>query len=304
MRMILIFTCSSLLLFVAGCGDDSGSSDTSGDAMIVATTTQLADIAQNVAGDRAEAVGLLKPNSDPHDYEPEPSDAEAFIDASVVVESGGDLDEWAGELVESSETDAPVLTILDSIDTIGEDPHWWQNPQNAVIAVEQIRDALAEADPDGAGEYEDNATAYIADIETLDGQIEQCVGLLPAADRKLVTTHDALGYYADRYGFEVVGAAIPALTTQAQPSAGETAELVELIRDEGVRAIFPEAGVNPGLESAIADEADAVIGGELYADTLGGADTPGGTYLGALAANTVTITDGLAGTGLGCDLGT
>jgi ABC-type Zn uptake system ZnuABC Zn-binding protein ZnuA len=122
------------------------------------------------------------------------------------------------------------------------------------------------------------------------------------AERKLVTSHDALGYYADHYGIQVVGSTIPALTTQAQPSAGETAELVELIRSEHVNAVFPEVGVSPALEQSIADETGAEIGGELYADTLGPPGSAGATYLGALAANTDTLVDGFTGGQVDCRL--
>ena len=118
---------------------------------------------------------------------------------------------------------------------------------------------------------------------------------IPEEQRKLVTTHDALGYYADRYEIEVVGAAIPALTTQAQPSAGEVDELVAQIEEEGVNAIFPEAGVNAELEDAIADETGAVVGEELWADTLGPEGSSGETYLEAMAANTEALADGFTG---------
>jgi ABC-type Zn uptake system ZnuABC Zn-binding protein ZnuA len=117
-----------------------------------------------------------------------------------------------------------------------------------------------------------------------------------------VTSHDALGYYAHRYGIEVIGAAIPALTTQAQASAGETAELIDLIRAEGVTTIFPEAGVSPGLEEAIATEAGARIGGELWADTLGPAGTDAATYIGSLRANTDELVDGFSDGAVSCRL--
>ena len=328
MRMILTLTLLILTvgMIASGCNDDQDGSGATGDAKVVATTTQVADIARNVAGERAEVAGLLAPNSDPHDHEPRPSDAEAAAGASLILTSGGDLDVWADELVESSGTDADVVALLDSVETIeadqeraheegeheedeteeehpGEevDPHWWQNPANAVLAVEEIRDRLSEIDPDGAAEYEANAAAYIEEIEAIDAGIGRCLGQVPADERKLVTSHDALGYFSDRYEIEPVGAAIPALTTQAQPSAGETAELVELIKVESVNAVFPEAGLNADLEQAIADEAGASVGGELYADTLGEEGTPGETYLGALAANARALAEGFSGGAVTCE---
>jgi zinc/manganese transport system substrate-binding protein len=284
------------LLVLAGCREaDSGEG-----TQIVATTTQVADIARNVAGGRADVTRLLAPNSDPHDYEPRPSDAEAVAGANLVLESGGDVDAWAADVVASAGNDPPVVDLVDSVKTRpgegGEtDPHWWQDPRNAVLAVEEIRRALTGVDPDGAGAYARNAARYVADLRRLDRRIASCMSSIPARDRKLVTDHDALGYYASRYGIDVVGAAIPALSTQAQPSAGETAELVDQIRRERVRAIFPEAGLNAALQESLSRETGAEVGGELWADSLGPEGSSGATYLESLASNTETLADGFTG---------
>jgi ABC-type Zn uptake system ZnuABC Zn-binding protein ZnuA len=304
MRTILIFIGALVALVLAACSSDSGSSNDQ--PTVVASTTQLADLARNVAGDRADVVGILAANSDPHDYEPKPSDAEALADASLVLESGGDVDLWMGDIVESSGTDAQVVSLIDSVQTIeGEDetdPHWWQDPRNAVRAVDEIRDQLIAVDPEGRSTYERNATRYTDEITALDRKIEACYRRVRVAERKLVTSHDALGYYARRYGIDVVGSTIPALTTQAQPSAGETAQLVDLIRSEHVNAVFPEVGVSTALEQAVADETGAEIGGELYADSLGPEGSAGATYNGALAANTDTLVDGFTAGRVDCGL--
>jgi ABC-type Zn uptake system ZnuABC Zn-binding protein ZnuA len=314
-RPILPLGCAiaALGLAVAGCGDDDSGS--SAEVSVSASTTQLADIASNVAGERADVTGILPPNADPHDYEPRPSDAESIGGADLILQSGGDLDLWLDELVESAESDAPVVTMLDFVQTIagghaheehaGEeeiDPHWWQDPANAVIAAETIRDELIEIDPGGREDYEANAADYIEGIEDLDAQIEECMSEIPAEDRKLVTTHDALGYFADRYNIEVVGSVLPALTTQAQPSAGETQELVDLITEEGVNAVFPEAGVNAALEETVAEETGAEIGDELWADTLGPDGSSGETYLEATAHNANALADGFAAGQGACDV--
>jgi zinc/manganese transport system substrate-binding protein len=321
----------SLLLFapvlLAACG--SSEDEPSADVQVSASTTQVADLAANVAGERAEVRGILAANSDPHDYEPQPSDAEALLDADLIVASGGDLDIWVEDLAEGSGTDAPTIELVDSVETIeggehgdeehgdeegpseeddhgseedehaeGEeaaDPHWWQDPTNAILAVEAIRDALIDVDPDGADVYEENAKSYIEELTALDSAIEDCMEAVPASDRRLVTSHEALGYFADRYDIEVVGAALPALTTQAQPSAGETAELVELIEEEGVSAVFPEAGLNADLEEAIAGDAGVTVGGELWADTLGPEGSGAETYIDAMAANAATMVEGFTG---------
>jgi ABC-type Zn uptake system ZnuABC Zn-binding protein ZnuA len=288
--------CVAALPLLAGCR----SSDEGSDAEVVATTTQVADITRNVAGDETEVHGILTPNSDPHDYEPRPSDAAAIAGAKLVIVSGGEADAWVDELIEGSGTDAQVIELLDAVPIVRsdggqEDPHWWHDPTNAVAAVETIRDELSEVDPTGTAAYEENAGAYIAAIQRSDRTIAQCMDFLPDSARKLVTSHDSLGYFADRYDIEVVGSAVPALSTQAQPSSGETAELVDLIESEGVRAVFPEAGLSRELEEAIADEADVAVGGELYADSLGEEGTAGDTYLGALEANSGRIFKALSG---------
>jgi ABC-type Zn uptake system ZnuABC Zn-binding protein ZnuA len=286
---------------LGGCGSDDASG---GGVDVVATTPQAADLARNVVGDRGTVTQILPANADPHDYEPKPSDAEALLDADLIVRSGGDVDEWMDQIVESSGSDAPVLTLIDDVATIetnGEtDPHWWQDPRNAILAVGSIRDRLGEIDPAGASAFRDNARTYAARLGRLDHEIAGCMDRIPAGDRKLVTSHDALGYYAERYGIQVIGAAIPALSTQAQASAGETADLVDLIRRTGVGTIYPEAGVSAELEQAIADEAGAQVGGELWADTLGPEGTEGGTYVGALESNTSELSDGFSGGSVEC----
>ena len=304
LRTVLLASLLTAAAALGACGD--GSAGAEGKITVVATTTQAADLTRAVAGGRADVVGLLPANADPHDYEIRPDDVKALADAQLVVRSGGDLDGWLDAAIESSGTDAPALSLIDHVaerEHDGEvDPHWWQDPRNAVRAVAAIEAALARADPEGAAAYEQAARAYTARIERLDAAVADCLDRLAPAQRKLVTTHDALGYYAARYGLEVIGAVIPSLSTQAQASAGEVTDLVATIRREGVRAIFAERSVNPELERVVAGESGARIGDALYADTLGPADSDGATYLGSIAANTRAIAGGLSGGTLSCDL--
>jgi ABC-type Zn uptake system ZnuABC Zn-binding protein ZnuA len=322
MKTSLSFVIAVIAVAAGACGSEEGGSAPG--PTVVATTTQAADLARSVARGRADVVGMLATNSDPHEFEPRPSDAEALLDAGLFVRSGGDVDLWLDDLLESSGADADTLSLIDHVNTLagehqhaeGEDeahaeeevdgdeidPHWWQDPANAVLAVEAIRAELAEADPDGADIYQRNAAAEIRELERLDRAVARCVESIPAERRKLVTTHDSLEYFAHRYGLEVVGAAIPALTTQAQPSAGETAELIDLIRAEDVGAVFPETGVSAEVESAIAAETDAQLGGELYADTLGPEGSGAETYAGAVAANARTIATALSGDSAACEI--
>jgi zinc/manganese transport system substrate-binding protein len=278
---------------VAGCGEQGGGA--AARLTVVATTTQAADLARNVAGEQVEVVALLAPNADPHEYEVRPRDMQALADADLVIRSGGDLDEWLTEAIDGSGTGAPVLTLGG-----GGDPHWWQDPRRAIRAVAEIERALSEADPEGAAGYAAAARAYTRRLRTLDRAVAACIDEVPARQRKLVTTHDALGAYARRYDIEVVGAVIPSRSTSGQPSAGETAELVDTIREQDVKAIFAEHSVGAAVEQAIARETGATVGDALWADTLGPPGSGGETYIASIAANTRALVDGFTGGRLSC----
>jgi ABC-type Zn uptake system ZnuABC Zn-binding protein ZnuA len=291
-----------LIAVLAGCGERSGPS---GDRpVVVATTTQAGDFVRNVAGRRAQVEQILRPNSDPHAYEPRPSDAAALTHARLVVRSGGDVDDWLGGLLDSAGRGATVLNLIDHVRTREQngdlDPHWWQDPRNAETAVEAIRRAMVKVDPAGRRVYDRNARAYLAKLRRLDRATARCVEQIPPRLRKLVTTHDALGYYADRYGIQVIGAVLPSLSTQAQPSAKDVQALVDQIRRTGVRAIYPESSINGKLERAVARESGAVVGRALWADSLGPAGSSGATYTESIAANTGAIVDGLTGGSAHC----
>ena len=291
---------------LAACGSDGADRGGSSGKTAVATTSQVGDLARAVAGDRTGVRQILRPNSDPHEYEPRPSDVRAVTAADVVLRSGGDLDEWLDGVLENAGSDAKVVTLLDTMtprrDGNEVDPHWWQNPRNAIRAVQAIRDALVRADPPGRAAYSANAAGYIAQLRKLDRAIAACMDAIPAPRRRLVTDHDALGYYAGRYDIDVIGTVIPALSTQAQASAGEVARLVRTIRTAGVTTIFPEGSANPKLTRAIARDAGARVGPALYADTLGPAGSAGETYIGALRFNTQALATGFAARQSRCQL--
>jgi ABC-type Zn uptake system ZnuABC Zn-binding protein ZnuA len=295
--MLARLVAAVLLLAVAlvACGEADGGGASGGRVTVVATTTQAADLARNAGGADVEVVGLLAPNADPHEYEVRPRDMQALSEADLVVRSGGDLDEWLEEAIEGAGSEAPVLTLGDAVRSAGGDPHWWQDPRNAMLAVAALERALADADPDHAAAYRANAAGYQARLRRLDRAVAACIDRIPPARRKLVTTHDALGYYARRYGLEVIGAVIPSLSTRGQPSAGETAELIETIRAEGAPAIFAESSVNAKVEQAIARATGAKVGEPLWADTLGPEGSSGETYLASIVANTRAISEGLGG---------
>jgi ABC-type Zn uptake system ZnuABC Zn-binding protein ZnuA len=274
----LIWLPMALLLAVSGCGDGDAHADRR--PVVVATTTQVADIARNVAGPSAKVVSILAPNSDPHEYELRPHDIAAVAGADLVLRSGGDVDAWMDEAIDGAGTHARVIDVSAGMRLAGDDPHWWQDPRNAIVAAREIGAAL-HRDP----------SAYVRRLQGLDRGVARCIATIPAAQRKLVTTHDALGYYARRYGLQVIGTVIPSLSTVAQPSAEDTAKLIDTIKRAGVKAIFAESAVNPKVEAAIAQETGARVGGALWADALG----PGQTYVQSIAANTDTIARGLGG---------
>ncbi len=267
----------------------------------VATTTQVGDFVREVGGERVEVRQILQPSSDPHGYEPRPSDAAAVADAEIVFRSGGDLDDWLDDLIENAGGDAKTVTLSDAVEAPGggreedRDPHWWQDPRKTRLAVAAIAAELAEVDPAARQRYRERARAYSSRLTRLDRGVAACVARIPERRRRLVTTHDALGHYADRYGITVVGALIPSLSTAAQPSAGDTQRLVDQIEELDVEAIFPESSIDPELERAVARETGADVGRRLWADTLGPEGSDGETYVESIQSNTAALVDGLTG---------
>jgi len=317
-------------LLGAGCGSESGGAD--GQVRVVATTTQVADFVREVGGEAVEVTQILQPNSDPHDYEPRPADVEAVAGAELVFVSGRGLDDWAEELVSDSGGDARVVDLgatapvrlegeghehggegedQHAAEEIGHehgpegeselDPHWWHDPRNVAAAVPGIEDALAAADPSRGAAFARNADAYLAEAKALDAGIARCIESVPASRRKLVTDHDAFGYFAGRYGIEVVGAAIPSQTTQAQPSARDLSELARAIEAEDVRAVFPESSLSADVAEAIARQTGASAEHTLYGDALGPEGSDGDTYLRMMAANADAVVRGFTGGKRGCE---
>jgi ABC-type Zn uptake system ZnuABC Zn-binding protein ZnuA len=296
-RLVLLIAVS---LAAAACGTDNGAAGSGAAHLrVVATTTQVADLARNVAGDRAEVTQLLAPNTDPHEYEVRPGDVKAVSEADLVLSSGGEVDAWLADAVSAAGVDTENVVEVGN-GFVSDDPHWWQDPRRAEQGVQTIRDALVRADKGGAATYRANAGRYRARLKRLDASVRACMDKVPANQRLLVTSHDALGYYARRYGIQVVGAVIPALTTAAQPSAGDVAKLVATIQRTGVRTIFAESSVNPKVEAAIARQTRARIGRALWADSLGPKGSSGATYIGSIAANTQSLVDGFTSGTVSC----
>ena len=247
MRLLTAVT-AACALGLAACGNEGPAAGDERPVTVVATTTHAADLARKVGGDRATVRALIPAGADPHGYEVRPSDIEALADADLIVRSGGDLDDWLADAIDAAGGDAPVLELIDHVETRtgghdhgheeedghghdedgahaeeetgarseekasdGDDvdPHWWQDPRNGVRAAAALREALTAADPPGAAHYEENGRAYEARLEALDEAIAACWEDVPEPRRRLVSTHDSLGYYADRYGLEVDGITAP-----------------------------------------------------------------------------------------------
>jgi ABC-type Zn uptake system ZnuABC Zn-binding protein ZnuA len=312
MRLILPLSLSLFVVAaIAGCGSSDSSSAAPGAIDVVVTTTQLGDVVRAVGGDAVDVHQILKPNTDPHDYEPRPKDIQETAGAKLVVTSGDNLDAWMGEVVDNAGGEPAVLDAGTGrpVTRPGEDagpdaarfdPHWWHDPRNVEYATARIRDALVKADPKATAKIGAGAGTYLAKLHALDAGIARCMAKVPVAQRKLVTDHDAFGYFAHRYGIDVVGAVIPSQTTQAQPSAGDLAKLTKVIKRERVQAIFPESSINPKLADAIARETGASADHTLYGDTLGPANSKGATYLGMETANADAMIRGFTGGTQGC----
>ena len=324
-RTFLATTTAAALLLLAGCGsgdnaaaNGSAASDTG--LAVVATTPEVADFVRAIGGSDVTVTQIIKPNVDPHDYEPTPADIKAIGEAKLVVKNGVGLEEWLDQTIESAGFRGTVVdssqgvTLREGGHEEGEGhaeeeaggehadeehhPHIWHNPQSAKIMVANIGKALTAADSAHAATFGKNLTDYSAQLDKLDADNEAAFAKIPADRRKLVTNHDAFGYYVERYELEFVGSVIPSLDTSAELSAKQLTDLVTKIRATGTKAIFTESSLPPKSAEAIAKQAGVkVIGGEdaLYGDSLGAEGTPQGTYLGAEQHNTRTIVAGLAG---------
>jgi zinc/manganese transport system substrate-binding protein len=328
-RTFVTAVTAAALVLLAGCGsggDDAAAGSASAGAAsgaklaVVATTPEVADFVRTIGGADVTVTQIIKPNVDPHDYEPTPADIKAIGEAKLVVKNGVGLEEWLDQTIESAGFKGTVVDSSQGVtlreggheeegehaeeQAAGEhadeehDPHIWHNPQNAKIMVTTIEKALAAADSAHAATFGTNLTAYTAELDKLDADNEAAFAKIPAAQRKLVTNHDAFGYYVDRYKLEFVGSVIPSLDTSAELSAKQLTDLVAKIKTTGTKAIFTESSLPPKSAEAIAKQAGVkVIGGEdaLFGDSLGAEGTPQGTYLGAERHNTETIVAGLGG---------
>ena len=255
----------------------------------IATISIIGDVVKNVAGDSVNLVTLVGPDGDAHEYEPIPADSVNIAQADVIFENGLQLEHWLDKLYSASGSKAKRIVVSQGVSprifdenpqARETDPHAWQDVSNVILYTQNIRDALMNMDPANKDLYESNAKNYIQQLQALDAWVKAQVAAIPVDQRKLVTNHDALGYFARRYGFQMIGAVIPSATTEAaDPSAKQTADLLNIIKSNGVHAIFSENMANPKLARTLAKEAGVVVGPELYTDALGPLGSEGETYL-------------------------
>ena len=287
---------------------------------VVTTTGVICNITKQIAQSSIDTTCLLQPGDDPHAYQTKPEDRKAIETANLILYGGYNHEPSIIKLIQSSSNSAPKIAVNELAvpkPLIGEhedehggekaenqphaegekvpDPHVWHNPQNGLRMVETIRDQLIEVSPSNAQLYTKNAASLTDELQKIDTWIKAQIATIPAQKRKLVTTHDALSYYADAYGLEMAGA-LQGVTTEEQPTAARIAELSSEIKTAGVPTIFAETTTNPKLIETVAREANVEISEkELYSDDLGGPGSGADTYQGMLKANTCTITSGLGG---------
>ncbi len=269
---------------------------------VLATFSILGDLVKNVGGNRVEVVTLVGPNGDAHVYAPSPADARKVADAKVVITNGLGFEGWMSRLVRASGSKAPIIIATNGITvrtaagghgSSDVDPHAWQSAENVKVYVANIRDALIAADPAGRDIYQANAAAYLAKLDALGAEIKKAIAAIPADRRRVISTHDAFGYFQEAYGVEFI--APQGVSTEAEPSARDVARIITQIRRLKIPALFLENISDPRLMQRIAQETGARIGGKLYSDALTAKSGDAPTYLDLMRHNVKQVIAALAG---------
>jgi zinc/manganese transport system substrate-binding protein len=264
---------------------------------VVASFSILGDFVKNVGGERVEVTTLVGADGDVHVYTPTPADARKIAEAKLLVVNGFGLEGWLPRLLQAAGGKAAIVTVTKGIAPLklgsDADPHAWQSVANAKLYVANIRDALAAADPADAGYFASKTEAYLAKLEALEGEVRQAVGQIPESRRQVISTHDAFGYFASRYGIQFI--APVGVSTEAEPSARDIAKIIAQVKAEHIPAVFLERISDPRLMRRISAETGAKIGGTLYSDALGDEKGDAPTYIDMVRHNIRTLTSALAG---------
>ena len=272
--------------------------------LAVASTSIIADLVRNVGGDRFDVKALVGPNGDAHVYSPTPGDAKEIAAAAIVFVNGLGLEGWLPRLVTASGTKAPVVVVTNGVpprkmpdeEHPGRsvtDPHAWQSIADAKIYVANIRDGLVAVDPAGKAAYQANAQAYLAKLDELENEVRTAIASIPAERRKIITTHDAFGYFGAAYGMSFI--APEGVSTDSEPSARDVARIIRQIKQQKIPAVFLENVSDPRLIEQIARETGAAIGGKLYSDALSDPSGPAATYIDMMRHNAHQFAKALGG---------
>lgn len=263
---------------------------------VVASFSIIGDLVRQVGGDRVAVTTIVGPDGDAHVYQPSPADGRSIAHARLIFVNGLGFEGWLDRLVTAAKSKGEVFTLGKGVtarkDEEGQDPHAWQDVANARVYVEAIREALTAVDPEGAQTYKANADAYLAKLDALDSEIQQAIAAIPQDRRRVVSTHDAFGYFAARYGVEFI--APQGVSTEADVSARDVAKIIDAVRAHKVRAVFVENIADPRLAKRIASETGAHVGGVLYSDALSDAKGDGATYIDMMRHNVRELTKALA----------
>lgn len=288
-----------LAILLSACGGRPASDSGEGIPVVLSSTTFLADIARNIAGDRLRVESLLPFGVDPHSYQPTPQDAAILSESELIIINGAEYEHFLESLLENAggevktiEAAAGISPRTDAEGEHGVDPHMWLDPNNVIHYTENIRDAFTQLDPPGEAVYRTNADAYIADLKELDSWIQVQVDQIPAEKRLLVTNHEAFGYFAEQYGFTIIGSVIESFSSDAAPSAQQLAALIDQIRLSGAPAIFLDTSDNATFARQIAEETGVRVVTDLHLESLtDGAPAP--TYIGMMKHNVTQIVNAL-----------
>jgi zinc/manganese transport system substrate-binding protein len=263
---------------------------------VVTSFSILGDFAKNVGGERVSVTTLVGPDGDVHVYTPAPADARKIADAKLLVINGLGLEGWLPRLLQASGSKAPIIIATKNIAPLklgsDADPHAWQSVANAKIYVTNIRDALGAADPADAETFWANAQAYLAELDVLDREVREAIGRIPPARRKVISTHDAFGYFASAYGIEFI--APLGVSTESEASARDIAGIITQIGTSKIPAVFLENISDPRLIRRISAETGAKVGGTLYSDSLTGEKGDAPTYIDMVRHNIRALTTALA----------
>lgn len=292
MRVIFLLVLASLMLPLQGQHEEQRPS-------VVASASMFADMAEVIGGNLIEVQMIVPIGGDPHIYEPTPADAQMVARADLVLRNGLTFEGWIDELVGNSGFAGTISTITEGVEVIASeeydnsaDPHAWMSARNGLIYLRNIRDALVTLAPEYAEEFNFNYQIYRQQLEDLDQQIEEMLAAIPRHKRILITSHDAFRYFGQRYGVQVE--AVLGTSTDADVQTSDIRRLNRVLQDSEVPAVFIESTINPKLLQVLAKDNQVVIGGSLYADSLGDKESSGGTYLGMLEHNAKTIVEGLS----------